>query len=247
MDENAQSLEPVTFGAVASASEHDAIQRWRLNNPDGFILNMKSKNKGMLHGVDCPHFGDDTWVASEREGDLSNTLKYCSTNPDFLQDWAEEQGIHVAFCSDCIEDAAEDEPSTNAASEECCPEPIASPEQFQKALLALRDKKKLTAEHLEILKNMASAPGRKITAARLAQAMKLENYSAANLRMGLFAHLLADELSYTPPTRQGGRPMWWTTLASGLGASAATLDQHFQFTMRPELIDALTNMRWIKG
>lgn len=35
---NTQSREPIEFGAVASASEHDAIQKWRLNNPDGFIL-----------------------------------------------------------------------------------------------------------------------------------------------------------------------------------------------------------------
>lgn len=245
MNENAQSVEPVTFGVAASASEHGAIQKWRLNNPDGFILNMQSKQKGMLHGVDCPHFGDATWEASE-EGDLSNSIKYCSTHPDHLQDWAKGQGIHVTFCSDCIEVTDEDEPA-DAVLEECCVEPIASPEQFQKALLALRDKKKLTAEHVEILKHMASAPERKITATRLAQAMKLENYSAANLRMGLFAHLLADELSYAPPKAKGGRPMWWTTLASGLGASAATLDWHFQFTMRPELVQALTYMRWIKG
>lgn len=219
MDENAQSFEPATFGAVASASEHEAIQKWLVNNPDGFILNMQSKQKGMLHGVDCPHFGDATWEASE-EGDLSNSIKYCSTHPDHLQDWAKEQGILVAFCSDCIEVIDEDEQPADEALEECCVEPIASPEQFQKALLALRDKKKLTAEHLEILKHMSSAPERKITATRLAQAMRLENYSAANLRMGLFAHLLADELSYAPPKAKGGRPI---------------------------LIDALTNMRWIKG
>jgi len=230
---------------VASASEHDAIQKWRLNNPDGFILNMKAKRKGMLHEVDCPHFGDTTWEASE-EGNLSNNPKYCSTEPERLLDWAKEQGFDVVLCSDCLELTGDDEPSPDVASEECCLEPIASAEQFQKALLALRDKKKLTSEHLEILKQMALAPERKTTSTRLAQAMRLENYSAANLRMGLFAHLLADELSYVPPKAKGSRPMWWTTLASGQGASPDSLDHHFQFTMRPELIQALTYMRWIR-
>ena len=148
--------------------------------------------------------------------------------------------------SEPIEFGAVDSASEHDAIQKCFFEPIASADQFQKALLALRDKKKLTSEHLEILKQMALAPERKTTSTRLAQALMLENHSAANLRMGLFAHLLADELSYVPPKAKGRRPMWWTTLASGQGASADSLDHHFQFTMRPELIQALSYMRWIK-
>lgn len=232
------------FGLSASDSEHAAIQQWRLNNPDGFILNMKSKTKGMLHGVDCDHFGDTSWEASAA-GDLSKNVKYCSTDPDYLQAWAEENGIEVAYCSDCLEIVDEDEAPHDNAPAESFGASIATPEQFQAALLALRDKKQLTAEHLSILKHMASAPDKRTTATRMAKALNLATYAAANLRMGLFAHLLADELSYAPP-KTGGRLMWWTTLASGLGGAPDSSDPHFHFIMRPELVEALGNMHWIK-
>lgn len=233
------------FGIAPSPEEHAAIQSWRLNNPDGFIINMKTKSKGMLHSVDCPHFGGTTWEVSG-EGDLSSSRKYCSVDADFLQNWAEERDINLAYCSDCLEDDVEVEPSFVEPSGEFFKEPIATAEQFQKALLTLRDKKKLTPEHLEILKHMAAGPDKRTTATRLAQAMNLATYAAANLRMGLFAHLLADELSYVPPKGRGGKPMWWSTLASGQGGAPDSFDHHFNFTMRPELVQALINMRWIK-
>lgn len=246
MTERASDNQPLQFGLKASGEEHAAIQRWRLNNPDGFVLNMKSKAKGMLHSVDCDHFGDTSWEASAT-GDLSKSVKYCSADSDHLQEWAEGRGIEITYCSDCLElvDENEDEAAHDDAPTEFEGVPLATAEQFQAALLALRDKKKLTPEHLSILKHMASAPDHRTTATRLAQALHLATYGAANLRMGLFAHLLADELSYTPPKARGGRPMWWTTLANGQGGAPDESAPHFQFLMHPELVQALRNMRWV--
>ncbi|MCO5098748.1 MAG: hypothetical protein M9884_14930, partial [Rhodocyclaceae bacterium] len=102
MNSDYQINKVTVLGATMSSAEHIAIQQWRLNNPDGFMLNMKSKSKGMLHHVDCPHFGDTTWESSEA-GNLSRHLKYCNSDSNFLQDWAEAHGIDVVFCSDCLD------------------------------------------------------------------------------------------------------------------------------------------------
>lgn len=41
--------------------------------------------------------------------------------------------------------------------------------------------------------------------------------------------------------------MWWATLASGQGGAPDSYDHHFHFTLRPELVQALTKMHWIKA
>jgi predicted HNH restriction endonuclease len=126
-------------------------------------------------------------------------------------------------------------------------EPIAPKESFKRALLMVRDKKKLTPTFLALLRYHCEAPDHTTTATRLAEALGLANFGAANLQLGKLAHLIADELEFQPEKRSDGKPMWWSTLASGRGASADTLDAQFEFVMRPELVDALVQMKWAKS
>lgn len=124
---------------------------------------------------------------------------------------------------------------------------IASKEEFKKALLKLRDNGRFrSTQYLNILKTQATSENFAITATRIAQAVGYENYNAANLQYGKLGHEIADILGYTPPKRTNGEVMWFWTLSSGNNASEETIDGHYEFIMRPELVAALTEMNWVK-
>jgi len=124
---------------------------------------------------------------------------------------------------------------------------IATPEQYKDALLEIRDKGKLrTTKYLEMLRAQYASPRHTITATKIAEAVGYENYNAANLQYGTLGHQIADVLGYAPPKRTNGEPMWFWTLSSGNDASPETLDGHYEFVMRPELVAALERMKWVK-
>jgi hypothetical protein len=125
------------------------------------------------------------------------------------------------------------------------PAPVATVEQYKKALLTLRDKN-LPDGHLAMLKAQCMAPSASITSTRLTEAAGYENYNAANLQYGTLAFNIAGLLGYTPPNRRDGTPMWWTTLSYSLDGNAEPVTGQFQFVMRPELVDALREMRWVR-
>lgn len=124
--------------------------------------------------------------------------------------------------------------------------PIATAEQFKRALLALRDKN-LPDGHLTMLRAQCLAPRQTITATKLADAAGYENYNAANLQYGTLAFNLASHLGYDPPKRKDGTPMWWTTLSYSLDGNTEPESGQFQFIMRPELAAALLEMRWVRS
>lgn len=123
--------------------------------------------------------------------------------------------------------------------------PIASIEQFKKALLSLRDKK-LPDGHLAMLRAQGHSLNGAITSTRLAEAAGYENYNAANLQYGTLAFNLAGLLNYEPPKRKDGSPMWWTTLSYSIDGSVEPETGQFQFVMRPELLAALREMKWVR-
>ena len=125
------------------------------------------------------------------------------------------------------------------------PSPIATSEQFKKALLALRDKN-LPDGHLAMLRAQCALPNASITSTKLAESAGYENYNAANLQYGTLASNLATLLGYTPPKRKDGSVMWWTTLSYSLDGHEEPSTGQFQFIMRPELVAALREMRWVK-
>ena len=126
------------------------------------------------------------------------------------------------------------------------PTPIATVEQFKRALLAVRDKN-LPDGHLAMLKAQCLAPDGAITSTKLAEAAGYENYNAANLQYGTLAFNVAGFLSYAPPRRKDGSPMWWTTLSYSLDGQTEPETGQFQFVMRPELTAALREMRWVRS
>jgi len=123
--------------------------------------------------------------------------------------------------------------------------PIATANQFKHALLALRDKN-LPDGHLTMLKAQCKNESGKITSTKLAEAAGYENYNAANLQYGTLAFNLAAFLDYTPPKRKDGSSMWWTTLSYSLDGSCEPETGQFQFIMRPELVAALREMKWVR-
>lgn len=122
---------------------------------------------------------------------------------------------------------------------------IATTEQFKSALLTLRDKG-LPDAHLAMLKAQCRAPNGSITSTKLAEAADYENYNAANLQYGTLAFNLAELLSYNPPKRPDGSPMWWTTLSYSIDGHTEPETGQFQFVMRPELAAALREMKWVR-
>ena len=123
------------------------------------------------------------------------------------------------------------------------PSPIATIEQFKKALIAVRDAG-LPPAYLAMLRAQCQSPNQTITSTRLAEAAGYKNYNAANLHYGTIGRLLAERLGYTPDKRTDGSERWWRTLSSGRDGSQETDEGHFEFIMRPELVAALTDMRW---
>ena len=121
---------------------------------------------------------------------------------------------------------------------------IASVAQFKAALLTLRDKH-LPSSHLTMLRAQCRAPGMAMTATQLAEAAGYESYHAANLQYGTLAFNLAGILGFTPQlAHRDGSLCWWTTLSVEEQAAADELAPQFQFAMRPELAQALREMRW---
>lgn len=124
---------------------------------------------------------------------------------------------------------------------------IASKEQYIDALLKLRDKSRLrNTKYLAMLKAQYVAPKHTITATQLAESVKYENYNAANLHYGTLGREIAEILGYQPPKRKNGEPIWFWVLSGGNEASDKTQNGHYEFVMRPELADALRDMKWVK-
>lgn len=124
------------------------------------------------------------------------------------------------------------------------PTPIATVEQFKAALLAVRDRVGLSAKELAMLRAHCRAPNNTISTVRLAQETGYPSYSTANLQYGKLAHNIADALHYIPGPFASGEAHWWRTMAYGNDAVPQTDDGHYEWRMRPELVQALQEMRW---
>ena len=121
--------------------------------------------------------------------------------------------------------------------------PIATAEEFQRALLRLRDNR-LQPLDLPILKAFCDAPGQTLTATALADACRFSTWNESNLRFGMLAQRIGKALGYSPTLRKDGSPRWWESAA--LGSNDDDTDAaHFQWTLRPELVEALRKMKWV--
>ena len=124
-------------------------------------------------------------------------------------------------------------------------DPIATVEQFKKALLSVRDSS-LPQAHLSMLQAQCQTHDHSITATKLAEAAGYENFNAANLQYGTLASKVAKHIGFTPELRKDGSPHWWTTLSYANIGITDPDSGHFLFIMRPELVQALKEMKWVK-
>ena len=124
---------------------------------------------------------------------------------------------------------------------------IANSEEYKMALITLRDRGVFrNSKYLDMLRAQYEAENHTITSTRLAESVGYKNYNAANLHYGKLGHELADALGYKPPIRENGEPVWFWSISSGKDASKETMDGHYEFIMRQELVTALEEMKWVK-
>ncbi len=92
------------FADTDGVGSHEAFQRWRQENPNGYVINCRSESDGMLHRVPCGHYGD-TDTGPEAWGSLTRHRKACSVSLQDLLEWAERKAMKpVQKCSSCKPD-----------------------------------------------------------------------------------------------------------------------------------------------
>jgi hypothetical protein len=124
------------------------------------------------------------------------------------------------------------------------PTPMATPEQFKAALLAVRDRIGISPKDLAMLRAHCRAPNHTTTTTQLAKEIGYQHYAPAGLLYGKLAHEVCDALRYKLPPTPNGEPHWWRTLAYGDNNIPHTDDGHYKWIMRPELVLALQALKW---
>src|ERR1017187_2447727 len=118
------------------------------------------------------------------------------------------------------------------------PEPIATAAQFKAALLAVRDRTGIDPKDLALLRAHCRAPNQTISTFRDAKQLGYASHGDVNKAYGRFAHDVCDALHVVLPPTPSGDAHWWRTLAIGNEAD------HYEWIMRPELVQALQELKW---
>jgi len=124
------------------------------------------------------------------------------------------------------------------------PTPIATVEQFKAALLKVRDKIGVSQKDLSLLRSHCRAPNHTISTFQLAKELGYASHGPVNMHYGKLAHDVADALHCVLPLTPDGNPHWWRALAYGNDGDSQTDDGHYEWIMRPELAQALQEMKW---
>lgn len=96
--------------------------------------------------------------------------------------------------------------------------------------------------HWKMLRALYQAPEQTLSATNLAKAAGWEDYSTANLHLGTLAEKVARHLTYEPPRRDNGTPIWTLVFADGAEAAAADGTGHFRWRLRPEVAACLDQL-----
>jgi hypothetical protein len=120
--------------------------------------------------------------------------------------------------------------------------PIATPEQFRAALLAARQG--MTDVQLKLLQAHCRSANRTTSIDQLALQLNLPNPSGARTAYSNYAHNIANSLKYVPGV-VGKKPIWLFAIAYGLPDANGKMNGDFEWTLRPELVQALEAMRWV--
>jgi hypothetical protein len=90
----------VEFQDSAQGEMHDAFQQWRLDNPNGYVLNFGKSC--VLHTSQCrSHFGDTKWTVSDFEKSLTMNRKVCAATIAELQLLAAKEKCLITWCGHC--------------------------------------------------------------------------------------------------------------------------------------------------
>ena len=77
---------------------HEDYIRWLRHNPRGFVLNLKTTKRAVLHESDCMHIAD----YSDPDVSLTEKAKVCAPSSAPLKSWAKERGIEWTRCDTCL-------------------------------------------------------------------------------------------------------------------------------------------------
>lgn len=118
-------------------------------------------------------------------------------------------------------------------------------EQLKFALTSLQNDTSIKVTNgFSMLKAHYRSTDYKISATRLAEAAGYSSYSTGNEQYGYFAHKICDILSYTPEIRDTGEEAWTTAIC--VGSPQKDNQGHFQWILRPEVIEALEGLGLVK-
>lgn len=115
--------------------------------------------------------------------------------------------------------------------------PIATPEQYKAALLAVRQR--MTDVQLKMLQMHCRSEGHSTSTNRLTEAVGVPTASGYNN----YAHLIANELKYLPEPG-AKKQMWLHSLAYVRPDMEEKIHGQHEWIMRPELVATLQSMKW---
>jgi hypothetical protein len=124
------------------------------------------------------------------------------------------------------------------------PTPVATPEQFKAALLTVRNNVTNMIPYAALLRAHCRAPKHTISTFQLAKELDYPSYGTVHFVYGKLAHEVCDALHHDLPPVPSGDPHWWRTLAYGNDGTPETDDGHYEWIMRPELVQALQELKW---
>ncbi len=112
--------------------------------------------------------------------------------------------------------------------------------KYQEALKLASER--INAKQMQMLQALYSVPNRTMTATEIAREVGYLNHGVVNLQYGRLGHLLSDAMDWLPEKRSDGSYRWWSVISSGF----QTQKQGFQWTLHPELAEALVTLGWVE-
>ena len=112
-----------------------------------------------------------------------------------------------------------------------------SSQQYREAFAAIRDQ--ITVNQLLLLQRHYHAPGRTITARRLAECVGYANYGGVNAQYGALAKHLCDALQVRFEEE------YWVTIVAMFARDPDVEGGELQWVMRPQVAHALAALGWV--
>lgn len=112
---------------------------------------------------------------------------------------------------------------------------LATPKEYKAALALLEDE--MPPKHRLMLEAHYRAPGRRLTARKLAEKVGYASFGAVNLQYGTLARKICDIL--------GLRLRYHVLVLAKFVTPKTGLDREILWVMRPELAQALEELQWV--